>query len=99
MKRTATDWNPLAPEREARWDAIDGSDGNLFQLTVTEDPETGDCTRLTKFRAGYSTEVFGPKHHAYPEEFFVLSGRLCDAAVQISLEPGQYARARVAAGV
>jgi len=49
MKTTATYWNPLAPEHEARWEVIDGSDGNLLQLTIAEDPKTGDYTRLTKF--------------------------------------------------
>jgi len=52
MKSTASYWNPLAAEHEARWEVIDGSDGNLMQLTVSEDPVTGDYTRLTRFRDG-----------------------------------------------
>ena len=38
MKTTATYWNLSAPEHEARWEVVDGSDGNLLQLTVAEDP-------------------------------------------------------------
>ncbi|MEA3273736.1 MAG: cupin domain-containing protein [Pseudomonadota bacterium] len=91
MKTTATYWNPLAPEHEASWEVVDGSDGNLMQLTVAEDLVTGDYTRLTKFRDGFSTESFGAKSHDYPEEIFVVAGRLYDEAFQMWLEPGHYA--------
>jgi hypothetical protein len=84
-------WNPLAAEPGARWEVAEGSDGNLMQLTVAEDPVTGDYTRLTQFRGGYSTEPFGAKSHDYPEEIFVVSGRLYDEAFGIWLEPGHYA--------
>jgi hypothetical protein len=62
-----------------------------MQLTVAEDPVTGDYTRLTRFHGGYSTEPFGAKSHDYPEEIFVVSGRLYDEAFGIWLEPGHYA--------
>ena len=39
---------------------IDGSEGNLSQLTIAQDPESGDYTRLTRFNSGYSTEKVGP---------------------------------------
>lgn len=91
MKTTVTYWNPLASEHAAEWEAVAGSGGNLLQLTVAEDPATGDYTRLTRFRDGYSTGSFGAKSHDYPEEILVLSGRLYDAAFGIWLEPGHYA--------
>lgn len=91
MKSTKTYWNPLAPDNNAAWEVIEGSDGNLTQLTIAEDPETGDYTRLTKFKSGYSTESFGAKSHDYPEEIFVVSGRLYDKAFDMWLEPGYYA--------
>ena len=91
MKSTKTYWNPLAAENDAAWEVIEGSDGNLSQLTIAEDPETGDYTRLTKFKDGYSTAAFGTKSHDYPEEIFVVSGRLYDAAFDLWLEPGYYA--------
>jgi len=91
MKSTATYWNPLSPEQSDRWEEIEGSDGNLFQLTIAEDPDTGDYTRLTKFCHGYSTESYGAKSHDYPEEIFVVSGRLYDEAFEVWLEPGYYA--------
>jgi len=91
MKSTKPYWNPLAADKDAAWEIIQGSDGNLAQLTIAEDPETGDYTRLTKFKSGYSTETFGAKSHDYPEEIFVVSGRLYDAAFDLWLEPGYYA--------
>ncbi|MBE9170491.1 cupin domain-containing protein [Pleurocapsales cyanobacterium LEGE 06147] len=60
-------------------------------MTIAEDPVSGDYTRLTKFIAGYSTDVFGAKSHDYPEEIFVVSGRLYDKAFDMWLEPGHYA--------
>lgn len=80
MKTTATYWNPLDPANSDKWDDIDGSDDNLKEITLAVDEETGDCTRLTWFRDGYYTGVFGGKAHAYPEEIFVVSARLYDEA-------------------
>ena len=91
MKSTRTYWNPLAKENGQEWEIIEGSDGNIAQLTIAEDRESGDYTRLTKFQSGYSTKVFGSKSHDYPEEIFVVSGRLYDEAFKMWLEPGYYA--------
>lgn len=91
MKSTATYWNTLSHEHEEKWEIIEGSDGNLAQVTIAEDPESGDYTRLTRFKDGYSTEALGAKSHDYPEEIFVVSGRLYDEAFGVWLEPGCYA--------
>lgn len=91
MKTPSTYWNPLGAEYWHQWEEIKGSEGNLFQITLAEDPQTGDYTRLTKFKSGYFSGVFGAKHHPYPEEIFVISGRLFDEAFQQWLEPGYYA--------
>jgi hypothetical protein len=91
MKSTRTYWNPLAAESLGEWQEIEGSEGNLYQLTLAVDAQTGDYTRLTKFKDGYSTEQFGVKSHTYPEEIFVVSGRLYDKAFDMWLEPGFYA--------
>ena len=91
MKTTQTYWNPLDSTNSQRWEEIEGSNGNLHQLTIAEDKETGDYTRLTKICADYSTESFGAKSHDYPEEIFVVSGRLYDDAFDIWLEKGHYA--------
>ena len=91
MKTTQTYWNPLDIKNAKKWEDIEGSDGNLQQLTIAEDLETGDYTRLTKFKAGYSTKAFGAKSHNYPEEIFILSGRVYDEAFGVWLEAGYYA--------
>ena len=91
MKTTQTYWNPLDLVNAGKWEDIEGSDGNLQQLTIAQDLETSDYTRLTKFKAEYSTEAYGAKSHDYPEEIFVVSGRLYDEAFIIWLETGFYA--------
>ena len=91
MKTTVQYWNPLDPRHRDQWEDIAGAEGNLKQLTLAMDPETGDYTRLTWFRDGYHTGMFGAKAHPYPEEIFVVSGRLYDEAFERWLEPGTYA--------
>ena len=91
MKTTQTYWNPLDIKNAGQWEEIEGSDGNLQQITIAEDLETGDYTRLTKIKAGYSTKAYGAKSHDYPEEIFVVSGRLYDEAFDMWLETGCYA--------
>ena len=91
MKTTATYWNPLDPTNFEKWEVIDGSDGNLKEITLAIDKDTGDYTRLTWFRDGYYTGAFGSKAHAYPEEIFVVSGRLYEEAFAMWMGPGYYA--------
>ena len=91
MKSTSTYWNPLSPDCSHQWEIIEGTEEKISQITLAEDPETGDYTRLTKFSDGYSTEEFGPNSHDYPEEILIISGRLYDEAFQMWLEAGHYA--------
>ncbi|MBK9084556.1 MAG: cupin domain-containing protein [Sterolibacteriaceae bacterium] len=90
-KSTATYWNTLAPENQQRWTPIEGLPGMVEELTVSIDPITGEYTRLTRFLAGADTSAFGGKSHPYPEEVFIVSGRLFDAAFDLWLEAGHYA--------
>lgn len=91
MKSTSTYWNPLDPSSSDKWREVDGSNGNILELTISEDPVTGDYSRLTKFKDGYSTDSFGAKSHDYPEEIFIVSGRVYDKAFEKWLETGTYA--------
>lgn len=91
MKSTHTYWNPLSSISRDEWEEISGSDGNLLQVTIAEDKDSGDYTRLTYFKSGYNTEKFGAKDHDYPEEIFVVKGRLYDKSFDQWLEPGHYA--------
>jgi hypothetical protein len=61
------------------------------ELTLSLDEETGEYTRLTRFHPGADIRAFGGKRHAYPEEIFIVSGRLYDEAFGLWLEPGYYA--------
>ena len=49
-------------------------------------------TRFTRFRAGADATLCGGKSHEYPEEVFVVSGRLYDQAFTMWLETGDDAR-------
>lgn len=66
-------------------------EGIAEELTLSIDPTTGEYTRLTRFLPGVDTSPFGGKTHLYPEEVFIVSGRLYDQAFGKWLETGHYA--------
>ena len=90
-KSTTEYWNPLSPGNRGQWAPIDGLSGMAEELTLSLDPATGDYTRLTRFLPGADTTAFGAKSHPYPEEIFIVSGRLYDQAFDLWLEAGHYA--------
>jgi hypothetical protein len=90
-KTTAKYWNPLHPEQSGKWEAVTGLEGAAEQLTLSIDPSTGEYTRLTRFHPGADTTAFGGKSHDYPEEVYIVSGRLYDQAFDLWLEAGHYA--------
>lgn len=90
-KSTIQYWNTLASTSKNQWKVIADTSGELEQLTLSMDPVSGDYTRLTRFKAGADTSMFGGKSHAYPEEIYIISGRLFDAAFDVWLEAGDYA--------
>ena len=90
-KSTVTYWNPLLSENKDQWKPIDGMEEFAEELTLSIDEETGDYTRLTRFKAGADTTPFGPKSHSYPEEILIVEGRLYDEAFDKWLEVGDYA--------
>ena len=90
-KNTVTYWNVLKQKDSNKWQPIDGTEGMLEELTLAFDKETGDYTRLTRFKAGADTKAFGSKSHDYPEEIYIISGRLYDEAFDLWLEAGHFA--------
>ena len=90
-KSIATYWNPMHPENKGEWKAVKGLEGIAEELTLSIDPRTGEYTRLTRFLPGADTTPFGGKSHKYPEEVFIVSGRLYDHAFKVWLEAGHYA--------
>ena len=90
-KSTITYWNPLNTENKGEWQSLDGLEGIVEELTLSIDINTGEYTRLTRFFPGADTTAFGEKSHEYPEEIFIVSGRLYDHAFDMWLETGHYA--------
>ncbi|HSQ00454.1 MAG TPA: hypothetical protein VL049_24805 [Candidatus Dormibacteraeota bacterium] len=90
-KSTTRYWNPLNLENQGRWTPVKGLEGMAEELTLSMDPATGEYTRLTRFLPGADTTPFGGKSHAYPEEVFIVGGRLYDHAFGLWLEAGHYA--------
>jgi len=90
-KSTITYWNALDAINSDHWEGIEGTNGQLEELTLAIDKETGDYTRLTRFKAGANTNEFGGKSHNYPEEIFIISGSLYDEAFDLWLSTGHYA--------
>lgn len=90
-KSTTRYWNPLTAENQGRWTPVKGFEGMAEEITLSLDPTTGEYTRLTRFRPGADTTRMGGKSHDYPEEVFIVSGRLYDHAFELWLEAGHYA--------
>ncbi|MCP9849540.1 cupin domain-containing protein [Cyanobium sp. Morenito 9A2] len=91
MKSLSRYWNVFAADQLHRWTPVTGLEQLAEELTLSHDPATGEITRLTRFHPGADTAAFGAKVHPYPEEVFIVSGRLFDAAFGIWLEAGHYA--------
>jgi ChrR Cupin-like domain len=87
-KSTRTYWNPLTSNE---WTPILGMEDIAEELTLSIDEKSGEYTRLTRFLPGADTKKLGGKSHEYPEEVFIVSGRLYDAAFDQWLESGHYA--------
>ncbi len=90
-KTTETYWNPLLEENIRRWQPVAGMEGIAEEVTLAIDENSGDYTRLTRFKPGADTSQFGAKSHEYPEEIMIIEGRLYDAAFDKWLEVGDYA--------
>lgn len=90
-KSTTTYWNVFSPTAQECWLPVKGLEGMAEELTLSIDEESGEYTRLTRFLPGADTTAFGGKTHRYPEEVFIVSGRLYDDAFGIWLEAGHYA--------
>ena len=90
-KSTITYWNPLNADNQGKWQPIEGLEGIAEELTLSIDSDSGEYTRLTRFSPKADTTPFGGKSHEYPEEIFIVSGRLYDYAFGMWLETGHYA--------
>jgi len=91
MKSQSAYCNVLDAKNSRNWVPVEGTDGMLEELTLSIDTESGDYTRLTRFKARANTKALGGKSHNYPEEIYIISGRLYDEAFETWLEAGHYA--------
>jgi hypothetical protein len=55
-----------------------GFEGVIEELTLSQDQDSGEYTRLTRFHTGTDTTSLGEKSHDYPEEIFIVSGHIYD---------------------
>ncbi len=83
-------WNVFDAAEVGAWSVVRGLEGMAEELTLAHDPQTGHYTRLTRFLPGADTAAFGAKSHDYPEEVYVVSGELHDAAFGRLLRAGDY---------
>ena len=90
-KSTTTYWNSLCSQAKDRWVSVKGLEGMAEEIILSIDEESGEYTKLTRFFPGADTTPFGGKTHLYPEEVFIVSGRLYDQAFEMWLEAGHYA--------
>lgn len=92
MSRTYTTyWNPLDACARPEWTVVDGTGGQVENITLSVDGASGRYTRLTRFLPGADTTALGPQSHDYAEEILVLSGELYDRAFRRRLVAGDYA--------
>ena len=90
-KTVSTYWNTFASVSRHLWTSVQGLEGIAEECTLSIDDSTGEYTRLTRFFPGADTTAFGGKSHTYPEEVFIVRGRLYEAAFDTWLEAGHYA--------
>ncbi len=81
----------MSERSKDQWQWIEGLEGKVEELTLSRDDVRGEYTRLTRFHPGADIAAFGGKSHDYPEEVFIVSGRLYDKAFEMWLETGHYA--------
>ncbi len=90
-KSTRTYWNAFLSQSDDAWFPIEGLEGLVDEITLSICKESGEYTRLTRFQPGADTTAFGEKSHDYPEEVFIVRGRLYDTAFDQWLDAGCYA--------
>jgi hypothetical protein len=71
------------------WRQVEGAQEGIVEKILSEDPETGDYTRILKFPPGLRTkEVLV---HDFWEEVYILKGTLIDLNKKETYVEGMYA--------
>lgn len=71
------------------WRDVEGDTFGIKEKILSEDPETGDYTRMLKFPPGLVTEE--TLVHEFWEEVLIIEGTLRDIAKNETYLPGFYA--------
>ncbi|NIM95431.1 MAG: hypothetical protein GTO18_17175 [Anaerolineales bacterium] len=71
-----------------KWRSVEGDTLGIKEKILSEDPETGDYTRLVKFPPGIKTSE--TLIHDFWEEVYILSGSLIDIEKEETYLPGYY---------
>jgi hypothetical protein len=72
------EWRPAGPE-------------GMWELILSEDPETGDYTRLARLEPGTDTTEMGVLTHDFHEEVYIVHGDLTDLSLGRTFHGGMYA--------
>ncbi len=72
-----------------QWRPVEGDTLGIKEKILSEDPETGDCTRLLKFPPGIQTKE--TLVHDFWEEVLILEGELYDLVNNETYGRGFYA--------
>lgn len=63
----------------------------LTERILSEDPETGDYTRMLHFAPGTDTSSMGVQTHDFWEEVWIVSGSIHDLTLDQTFTAGTYA--------
>jgi hypothetical protein len=63
----------------------------LTEAILTEDPETGDYTRILVFEPGTDTSAMGVQRHDFWEEVWIAEGSFVDLTLGQTFTAGMYA--------
>ena len=69
-KSTITYWNTFRDSNRDKWTPVSGLEDMAVELTLSIDNETGEYTRLTRFKPGADTASFGGKKSRLPRRSF-----------------------------
>ena len=73
------------PERQV------GGIPGLTEKILSQDPETGDYTRVLQFAPGTDTTPMGVQRHDFWEEVWIVEGALHDLTLDQTFTAGMYA--------
>ncbi|MBM2810957.1 MAG: cupin [Chloroflexi bacterium] len=68
-----------------------GNIPGLSETILSQDPESGDYTRLLRFAPGTDTTPMGVQRHDFWEEVWIIDGSLLDLTLDRTFTAGMYA--------